>query len=74
MSARWSLRNPASNRADHNQPMFNSSRPSHKGGGSFHAGLLVLLLVLLGLKLGRITRGQVDNNERDQRNADQRGN
>ena len=43
----------SSNRVDNNQPMFNSNRPSHSGGGSFHAGMLLLLLALLSLKLGR---------------------
>ena len=42
-----------SNRVDNSQPMFNSSRPSHNGGGSFHTGLIGWLLVLLVLKLGR---------------------
>jgi len=43
----------SSNRVDNSQPMFNSKRPSFNGGGSFHAGLLLLLLALLSLKLGR---------------------
>jgi Ca-activated chloride channel family protein len=49
----------ASNRADSAQPMFQSSRPAHNGSGSFHGGLLVLLISVLLLKLsrGNKTRG-----------------
>ena len=43
----------SNNRVDSAQPMFNSNRPSHGGGGSFQGGLLALMLVLLGLKFGK---------------------
>lgn len=36
-----------SNRVDSQQPMFNSSRPSHTGGGSFDTWFLIILPVLL---------------------------
>ncbi|MDH3760283.1 MAG: VIT and VWA domain-containing protein [Gammaproteobacteria bacterium] len=41
-----------SNRVDNAQPMFKSNRPSHSGGGggSFHGGIIALMIVLLGLK------------------------
>jgi Ca-activated chloride channel family protein len=42
----------STNRVDKNQPMFKSNRPSH-GGGSFEAGALLLMLMLLLVKLGR---------------------
>jgi Ca-activated chloride channel homolog len=41
------------NRADKSDPMFKSSRPSYKGSGSFEAGALLLVLMLLIIKLGR---------------------
>ena len=45
---------PAStNRADNSQPMFNSSRPSHSGSGSFGAAAILLLLTLLIFQQGR---------------------
>ncbi len=43
----------SSNRADTNQPMFKSNRPGYNGGGSFNAGMVLILLILLSLKLGR---------------------
>ena len=43
----------STNRVDTSDPMFKSSRPSHKGGGSFEVGALLLLLMLLIVKLGR---------------------
>ena len=42
----------SSNRVDTSQPMFQSNRASHSGGGSFGGILLVLLFSLLGLKAG----------------------
>ena len=39
-----------SNRVDNAQPMFKSNRPSYKGGGSFHGGIIALMIVLLGLR------------------------
>jgi Ca-activated chloride channel family protein len=49
-------------RADTNQPMFQSNRPNHNGGGSFEGGLLILLSSVLGLKL-RLRRrsGKISN-------------
>ncbi|MCP4765943.1 MAG: VWA domain-containing protein [Gammaproteobacteria bacterium] len=41
------------NRVDSKEPMFKSSRPSHGGSGSFEAGALLVLLMLLTFKLGR---------------------
>ncbi len=42
---------PASNRVDNAQPMFKSNRPSYGGGGgSFHGGIIALMIVLFGLK------------------------
>ena len=45
----------ASHRADQNQPMFKTSRPSHSGGGtgSFESVLLGVLLLLIALKFSR---------------------
>lgn len=42
---------PASKRVDTSQPMFQSNRPSHSGGGSFGGWLLVLLASLPGLQV-----------------------
>ncbi len=39
-----------SRRVDSQQPMYSSSRPSHKGGGALDAWTLLLLLPLLWLK------------------------
>ena len=48
----------STNRVDKSGPMFKSSRPSHNGSGSFEAGALLLLLVLLIFKLGREVIGK----------------
>jgi Ca-activated chloride channel family protein len=43
----------STNRVDKSEPMFKSSRSSHTGAGSFEAGALLLLLMLLIVKQGR---------------------